>query len=623
MNFNLSLKKSLYLILTFVMLGFFLLLFITFSSMNVQAKHTQLVQSLNNNNIELLSVQNDLFTFKESIKKASSKDEYEKLNKSLLSLEKKFKSTLAALPKNFNDKTKELNKISLKYFATLKELISIKTALGTEGGSFGALSELDKNGKTFTKKVGFLSAFVNKFEKVHSSGKSFLLQPTTKRAKSWDSAIKDLQNALVQMGFEGEFLNLLKKYQTTQKKVISLQTKYIKLDHNKEQEEKSLTDGIDKIVSLMQTTLKEAKETASSKASMQTYILVISSIIICLLMGVFIVFLTIMLNKKATSLIQEIEKIATGDLRGENPHSHSKDEFALLSIAVSKVVDSLKDLIKTAKDNSDVLAQTSNVLGQNVSNLESDVNVMVKDSENLVTTIQQVSSASKSSSDVCKEMEDVSQVALKTSVEGNEIISSTIDSIKDTSYLVDNINNKTIDLEEKSKEIDKVMEIITDIADQTGLLALNASIEAARVGAQGRGFAVVADEISKLAEETEGATKEINTIVSNIKQDINDMVEDASKAKNFVEKGDGLTIKAKQAITDIQTNTNATTTKATNVYNTLQDMSSMSTNMQEQTKNVNSLVVKQLDYSHSIVKISQELKQKSSELKASINKFKI
>lgn len=108
---------------------------------------------------------------------------------------------------------------------------------------------------------------------------------------------------------------------------------------------------------------------------------------------------------------------------------------------------------------------------------------------------------------------------------GGEELRRVIQGIKEVQEIVNAAAAQIQALEEHSSHITRMAEMISDIADQTSLLSLNAAIEAARAGHQGQGFAVVADEVRKLADRSSQATREIEALVERIRRDTNHSVE--------------------------------------------------------------------------------------------------
>lgn len=141
--------------------------------------------------------------------------------------------------------------------------------------------------------------------------------------------------------------------------------------------------------------------------------------------------------------------------------------------------------------------------------------------------------------DVAKNASETSEQANLTrdkASEGAEVVHQSTQAMDEVSTNTDTLRQHLATLGQYAEGIDSVMNVITDIADQTNLLALNAAIEAARAGEAGRGFAVVADEVRKLAEKTMGATKEVGETISAIQDVARISINDMESATSAVEK---------------------------------------------------------------------------------------
>jgi len=256
---------------------------------------------------------------------------------------------------------------------------------------------------------------------------------------------------------------------------------------------------------------------SSAKESLEIYnaarIWVIATLVGGAVLGLLIaLFIARLISKPVQEVGEVAQRIAGGDLTGENLVVRSNDEIGILSTNINQMQNSLREVIESIAQNaqnvanaSEEFSAVSQQISANSEETSAQANAVTTATEQVNRGLQTVATATEEMSASIKEIAKnateaakVADNAMKTAVETNAIVTK---------------------LGESSAEIGQVIKVITSIAQKTDLLALNATVEAARAGEVGAGFAVVANEVKELAKQTATATEDISRKIAAIQAD--------------------------------------------------------------------------------------------------------
>ncbi|MCX8033828.1 MAG: methyl-accepting chemotaxis protein [Thermodesulfovibrio sp.] len=213
------------------------------------------------------------------------------------------------------------------------------------------------------------------------------------------------------------------------------------------------------------------------------------------------------------------------------------DVFGSLADAFNLMTDGLSQLVQEVQASAGDVGQKTVVINDIIKKLKEGAQIQKKEIEKIAAMIAESSEIATSTTDKTMVATDVSEEALNAINKGNEIITETMSSIQLIRAAVQVINRRMKLLSEKLMEIGTISTIISEIANRTNLLALNASLEAARAGEEGKGFIVIAEEIRALSDRTAKSSKNISEILTSIQEEASLVTKHLEEETNYVEVG--------------------------------------------------------------------------------------
>ncbi len=379
------------------------------------------------------------------------------------------------------------------------------------------------------------------------------------------------------------------------------------------------------LIKLLEITLTEISlsiEARITQAQKKQNIIIVLISILSFSLLYMLTSIALSIRKNAEQISRFTNQVAHADLSASLPIK-SRDDLGGICSYLNDTVDALdKKIRQFSLANKHIQAATQQV-ADSVSESFQEVEKQQEQTDLVASATEEMS---YTVAEVAKNAEIAAHATLKANEatnQGKQFVFETIDKI-DT--LASNINHAGDTVDQLNCEVDKissVLEVITSIADQTNLLALNAAIEAARAGEHGRGFAVVADEVRNLAKKTQESTKEINAMIVTLQQGAKSSVDVMKNSQKDAQESVDMIGQAGEMLENINTAIEQISDQNNQVATATEQQSAVAKEISVNTENLKATTSAIYQSTEYIVKANGELETETQVLSDHISAFKL
>lgn len=373
-------------------------------------------------------------------------------------------------------------------------------------------------------------------------------------------------------------------------------------------------------------------------------------VIACLIAVAATIFIIIGITSAIRQISDKLEIISGGDLT-VSVNTERKDEFKLLVKSIADMVDNTRNLIVqvlTTTENvsnsterlsevSEVVTDSGDQIANAVDEMSEGLSNQASDAQNCVVQMDELSERITRAVETVKNMSSITENTKSIIAEGMSTMDDLSAKSKDTTDITQSVTTNIKNLGESLSAIEGFVETINGIAQETSLLALNASIEAARAGEAGRGFAVVAQSVSSLSDGTIGASKQIQDVMLKIREYADDTVNVAAQAEQIVSMQTGTVNETIQVFGNMNDYLGTLIEEIASLKSTIESMerhrndtlaaivniSSVSEETSASVSTVNDSLKDQMTMIDNLHSSTVELENRAKELKDAVNAFKI
>lgn len=298
-----------------------------------------------------------------------------------------------------------------------------------------------------------------------------------------------------------------------------------------------MRDIINDLIRSADEEVQQAISYSRALADRTRNVLIVAGIAVVLLsiIGVFAVGRSI--ANPLQELVNVARQVSSGDLRATVPMTHRADEVGMLAQAVAEMIRSFRQVHREIQEGANVLATSAAEIFTATAQIAASATETATAVSQTTSTAEEVKQTAQLSAQKAGNVADIAQRAAQSAHGGRKAIDESITGMNHVREQMESIAETVVRLSEQSQAIGEIIASVNDLAEQSNLLAVNASIEAAKAGEHGKGFAVVAQEIRNLANQSKESTAAIRTILNDIQRATTATVMAAEQGSKAVEAG--------------------------------------------------------------------------------------